>query len=320
MKQFFTLALSFFFIASSFAQVTAVKSGNWTDDNTWSTKMQPATGEDVIIPDDLTVEVAENLMTSADLNVKIFGTLKLNQGKLRIGNNSIITIYPKGRLVPAQGNGGEKIEIGNTEQYTGLQGTLTGPMVASKSTSGFQSFAMAALPVKFTQFSVATQNNNVLVQWSTAEEQDAAYFEVQRSTNGADWNAIGQVAAAGNSNRLTQYTFTDKNKLAGTVYYRIKQADINGKAAYTPVQSIRSQAAAQVAIVAYQSGVSVQFGQQVKGKVAVLVVNRAGQVVARQNFESPVGNVMLNTASLKGNFFVSIQSAAGVTASKQVVL
>lgn len=321
MKQFFTLVLSFFFVASSFAQVTAVKSGSWEDNSTWNSKVQPKNGDEVVIPNGMIVEVDDNQkLTSANLKVNIYGTLAINQGQFRIGDNSVINIYATGRLVPVKGNGGEKVIIGAVEKYTGVQGIIYGPLTASKTTTGFQSFTFSVLPVKFSAFSVATQNNNVLVQWSTAEESGAAHFDVQRSTNGTDWASIGRVAAAGNSSSLKQYAFTDKNKVTGTAYYRIQQVDANGQTAYTAIQTIRTAAPAQVSIVAYQNNVALQFTQQVKGKVAVVIVNRAGQVVAQQALENPVGNVTVNTASLKGNYFVTIQSVAGLSASKQVVL
>ncbi len=320
MKQIFTLVLAIFAITSSFAQVTAVKSGKWDDRNIWSTKNLPSNSNEVLIPNGISVEVDENIMiTNVNLTVQVFGILNLNQGKLNIGDNSVINVYPSGRVVPTKGNGGEKINIGNRELYNGNDGIIYGPMTATRSTNGFVPFSFSVLPVQFASFGVALQNGKVLVQWSTVQEDGAAYFEVERSTNGTDWTGIGQVTATGNSTRLVQYAFTDRNVVNGTAYYRIKQADVNGKMAYTAVQTIRT-AAAQVSIMAFQNKVAVQFAKEVKGKVDVLVMNRAGQVVARQTLDNPVGNVVLNTSSLKGNHFVTVQSIAGFNTSKQVVL
>ncbi|MGV3658232.1 MAG: hypothetical protein ACO1NX_09765 [Chitinophagaceae bacterium] len=320
MKQIFTLVIALFAISSSFAQVTAVKNGKWDEKGTWNTNNLPPSGSEVIIPNGIAVQVDDNAkFTNVDFTVQVFGILSLNQGKLNIGGNSVINVYPSGRIVPVKGNGGEKITIGNIEQYTGKEGIIYGPMVATKTTNGFVPFTFSVLPVQFASFGVALQNGKVLVQWSTIQEDGASYFEVERSTNGTDWTGIGQVTATGNSTRLVQYAFTDRNLVNGTAYYRIKQADVTGKTAYTAVQAIRT-AAAQVSIMNFHNKVAVQFGKEVKGKVDVLVVNRAGQVVARQTLTNPVGNVVLNTSSLKGNHFVTIQSIAGVSASQQVVL
>src|SRR5690606_38539904 len=141
MKQIFTQILSFFFIASSFAQKTAVISGNWDDNNTWSNKTQPKNGDKVIIRNGIAVEIDDNeKLTNADFEVAIFGILSLDNGQFRIGGNSTITLYPSGRLVPTKGNGGEKVIIGKEEKYNGKQGILYGPLFAAKTTNGFQSF------------------------------------------------------------------------------------------------------------------------------------------------------------------------------------
>ena len=250
----------------------------------------------------------------------VFGKLVLKNGKLRIGDNSKITLFTTGSLISIKENNADQITIGGIEKYNGTFGTLYGPLVASKSTSGFQPVTYTVLPVKFTQFNVVAKNSHVVVQWATAEETGAAYFEVERSSNGTTWTTVGQVKAAGNTAQQTQYNYTDNYTVNGTIYYRIKQADVNGKANYTAIQTIRSGAMAQVNIVAAQNKVAVQFNQPVKGKVEVLIVNHAGQVINKQLIQNGAGQVVLNTTNLKGAHFVTISNGAGINASKQVVL
>lgn len=326
MKNFYTLLVSFLFIATSFAQTNmAVLNGRWDNAGTWSLKRVPANGDKVEIPSNKTVEIAGNEDASAaNMDVNVFGTLQLDNGKLTLGYNSKITLQEGGRLVTLKRTPADKIIIGNVEKYNGSEGTLTGFMVATSTTSvspnGFMKALPTILPVKFASFDVAIKNGGVQVQWATAEEANADYFEIERSNGNNVWTALGRVKAAGNSTSLVQYSFTDKSSVNGTVYYRIKQADVDGKTVYTTIKSVTNNNTAQVNIIAVNSQVAVQFAKEVKGKVDVLVVNRAGQVMARQTLNNPVGNITLNTASLKGNYYVAIQSAAGVSASKQVVL
>ena len=105
---------------------------------------------------------------------------------------------------------------------------IVGPVYASVATAGtFISIPMTILPVKFVGFSVARQNNDVLVQWSTAEEVAAANYEVERSFDGTTWSKVGTLAAKGNATSLTNYSFTDRNLSSQTAYYRVKQLDID---------------------------------------------------------------------------------------------
>lgn len=327
MKKFYTLILSFFFIAAAFAQTnTAVTNGRWDNANTWSLRHAPINGETVEIPADKTVEVSGNIdLLSTTLDVKIWGSMVLNNGKLNLGTNSKITLFEGATLVTSKFTPADKINIGSVEKYTGTEGTLTGPLLSSNKTSispnGFMTSEPVVLPVKFASFNVAAKNNEVLVKWSTAEETGAAYYEVQRSNNGTQWTAIGQVKAAGNTKSLTPYNFTDRHNLAGTVYYRIKQVDVDSKMIYTAVQTLVNTNGSQVSIVAANQKVAVQFAQPVKGKVEVVVLNRAGQVVARQLVENGAGQVVLHQiASLKGVYFVAVHNGQGISASQQVIL
>lgn len=84
------------------------------------------------------------------------------------------------------------------------------------------------LPVELLSLDARPRGTAVDVTWATATEHDAAYFEVQRSADGASFQPIGQIAAAGNSHQRVEYLFTDKEPLNGANYYRLNQVDIDG--------------------------------------------------------------------------------------------
>jgi len=90
------------------------------------------------------------------------------------------------------------------------------------------------LPVELTTFSGALNSNgDAILNWSTASEKNSDYYQVERSTNGMNFNHIGKVYAAGNSNEELSYTFKDdfsdiKSIASSQLYYRIKQVDVDG--------------------------------------------------------------------------------------------
>ena len=55
---------------------------------------------------------------------------------------------------------------------------------------------------------------------------------MEKSTDGLNWNTIGQLPAAGNSNELLSYQFVDAEKNNATLYYRLNQVDMDGKNEY----------------------------------------------------------------------------------------
>ena len=90
-----------------------------------------------------------------------------------------------------------------------------------------QSFRI--LPVELLAFNAAvTENSKVRVTWSTAAEENNAYFTVERSSDAKTWSAIGIVPGVGNSNVIENYEFLDEQPVFGRQYYRITQTDLDG--------------------------------------------------------------------------------------------
>ncbi len=79
------------------------------------------------------------------------------------------------------------------------------------------------------------------LQWTTAIEQAADRFEVQRIGDGFLFEKIGEVAARGTSTVANVYAFGDKKPRNGTNYYRLLQIDYNGATAYSNVVSAEWQ-------------------------------------------------------------------------------
>lgn len=94
------------------------------------------------------------------------------------------------------------------------------------------------VPVELTSFKAKTNNNTTVLTWQTASERDNQGFTIERSTNGATYNAIGQVKGNGTTSAAHDYTFTDNTPSVNTNYYRLRQTDFNGKETLSPVVSV----------------------------------------------------------------------------------
>ena len=88
------------------------------------------------------------------------------------------------------------------------------------------------LPVELLSFSGDCQNQTSVLNWSTASEYNSAYFDIERSENGFDWEVIHSVDAAGFSSSLVEYQYVDLNKFNNTSYYRLNQFDVDGRNEY----------------------------------------------------------------------------------------
>jgi hypothetical protein len=107
------------------------------------------------------------------------------------------------------------------------------------STSEFGGVSVAAnLPVHFTSFNGRVKDGQSFLTWTTAEEQNNSYFEVQKSTNGSSYTSIGKVTPKGGL--TNQYDFTDGSTLSSVNYYRLKQVDLDGRSMFSKVLILRS--------------------------------------------------------------------------------
>jgi hypothetical protein len=87
-----------------------------------------------------------------------------------------------------------------------------------------------SLPVSLINFSAfLTPQNQAELSWSTASELNASHFNVHRSDNGIEKQAIGVVSAQGNSNEIVEYYFVDVEPVNGQAFYFLEQVDFDGK-------------------------------------------------------------------------------------------
>ena len=97
---------------------------------------------------------------------------------------------------------------------------------------------LAPLPVVWLSVKAETKDNRYIeVKWGTATEHNNAGFEVERSEDGGgSWRLVGKVAARGNSNEPSYYSFNDEQVVAGIKYqYRIRQTDLDGRVRYSTI-------------------------------------------------------------------------------------
>lgn len=96
----------------------------------------------------------------------------------------------------------------------------------------FRSWTLASsympLPITLVAWEGQCEGRTVTLKWTTASEQDNAYFTIEKSRDASTWSAIGTVPGAGNSSSMINYSFTDDAAADGLAYYRLRQTDFNG--------------------------------------------------------------------------------------------
>ncbi|GAA4497736.1 hypothetical protein GCM10023172_13170 [Hymenobacter ginsengisoli] len=164
------------------------------------------------------------------------------------------------------------------------------------------SSSSCVLPVELVAFTARhVPGQGTLLSWGTALESNSAAFvvESQADPTTSAWQAVAQVAAASSSTSPRQYQARDMRPLAGTCYYRLRQVDLDGKVAYSPVVSVSATATELVAYPNPATGTVHLSGPLAPGSAAqVRLLDATGRCMAsatgpagRAAFDLPLASV-----------------------------
>lgn len=117
--------------------------------------------------------------------------------------------------------------------HTATVGSITDFTIASNNMVGFSWFNVGSgnnnpLPIELIKFEANCNQSSVMINWSTASEQNAEKFVIEKSRDLINWQHVAEKSAAGNSNYLIEYAQIDPSPYAGTTYYQLRQIDFNG--------------------------------------------------------------------------------------------
>ena len=97
----------------------------------------------------------------------------------------------------------------------------------------------STLPVEFIFFDAyLTDERIVRLIWQTVSEINNSGFEIQKSSDGRNWQIIDFIEGQGTTTENQEYQYQDKNPFAGINYYRLKQVDFDGAFEYSKVIAV----------------------------------------------------------------------------------
>lgn len=171
------------------------------------------------------------------------------------------------------------------------------------------------LPIQVIAFNAETcsDNLNVCVNWSTANEENTHVFTVQKSTDGNNFYDLQSVNAAGNSIGLLNYTITDKQPALGTNYYRLKQINLDGSEKYSEIKTVNFDAKNNNVSIAPNptvNNVQLQFFATENANTNITIRDHNNKIWQTINYVATNGlnHVQLNVNTLPaGVYMVTLQ-------------
>ena len=194
------------------------------------------------------------------------------------------------QLLIAMYDGNQWQTIGNGAT-TGNSTAGTIDNATTPSTFGYFTFgsnsAANALPVEFIHFEATRQSpQEVIVEWATATEENNDYFEVQRSSDGINFEVIDEIDGNGTTIYRQDYSYTDVQAPSGVTYYRLRQVDYNEVFDYSTIEMVegaeangRSLELVSVYPNPFNSYFKLDFDAPLDGNAQVSITNMSGNVV-----------------------------------------
>jgi hypothetical protein len=142
------------------------------------------------------------------------------------------------------GSNGTSIGTEGTDNFgsgAGLAGILTVTFPFAQLPPNMQKCQSTILPVVLSSLT-ATYNSTgyTLVSWSTSNQVNASYFEVERSLDGTQFLPVGQVFVSSSSDPVHNYSYNDNltGVNSNVLYYRLKLVDADGHYGYSKIVAV----------------------------------------------------------------------------------
>jgi hypothetical protein len=180
------------------------------------------------------------------------------------------------------------------------------------------------LPVNLISFTAKKGINGIELNWATASEQNNNRFELQRSADGNSFVTIKTVTGANNANSRNNYSFLDKNPIAGVNYYKLVQIDNDGTVKELGVQAVSSDSkglAFNVSSYGDVNQINYTVYATATGKANVSVFDLSGKQVANIAIDLAAGNnnLKINSNNLKSGVYVAVLKAENNTLTSKFV-
>jgi len=194
-----------------------------------------------------------------------------------------VTDLPNLTVVKTLGAGTTWVDIGKVSDTA-----EPGNIVSGAFNSSFGTFTLAnlsagsnSLPIELVSFEGRNTAEGVELTWVTASEHNNDYFDVEKSSDGAEFQSISRVKGAGTKNSASYYEVVDATLPTRSSYYRLRQVDLDGNSSLSEVIYIQSATTDNVVVFPNPTnGQPVQIHTSSIDKTSVVeIMNMMGVVI-----------------------------------------
>ncbi len=168
---------------------------------------------------------------------------------------------------------------------------------------------------------------DVALTWETYQEVNSARFEIERSTDGINFQGIGNVQAQGFSSNPHSYSFVDRQPAGERIFYHYRQIDRDGSAQLSnTVELLRSATDAFAMIDVFPNPftdqLSIRFGEVFPEGGELDIYDIAGRQIHQEILAASTTELLTlreQVASLKPGIYFIRLSYEGKTRTAKVI-
>ncbi len=189
------------------------------------------------------------------------------------------------------------------------------------------STCLAVLPLTLLSFEGSQEPGGVVLDWQTSNEENTAYYVVERNTGNNQFDSIGHVTANSQATGST-YHFTDNNApQVNEIQYRLRMVDMDGNFTYSKVVVVAGAAlpaqAINLAPNPSHTTATLYLQAETSGTVQISLWSLAGERVQVQTNAVSKGQNALAIESIgrlaKGMYVVKMVSGNQTASTKLIV-
>ncbi|MBU0488293.1 MAG: T9SS type A sorting domain-containing protein [Bacteroidetes bacterium] len=245
---------------------------------------------------------------------------------------------PEQHTVVKRADAGTDWACFGTHDNATQSGSGTNPVTAKRSAvSGFSHHAIARsedqmLPIEMLSFEGFCDENSITLSWSTSSEINNDYFELEKSPDLNNWDFVGMLDGAGNSNFTQEYSLIDSNPYEATTdgtsptFYRLKQIDFNGNVnIHGPFEVLCEEEQANEFFNAYLNSdraIVVNFTETLNQPFTVCLFDNTGRQLVKEESVAAEGmnQIQFPANEFSRGIYLLVFKTAGKSITKKIIL
>lgn len=213
-------------------------------------------------------------------------------------------VYSNGALSAVSVNGGAAGTTANANHggitYYATAGTSgTQNQAITQAQTSIFPISCVVLAANFLSVSASYQNENIIVDWQVANEENVQEYAIERSFDGSNFTTAGVIGYKPPPESINDYSYTDPGTGSShpLIYYRIKRVDIDGHPTFSKIVQVRLSVPAKLMVTPNPAGESaiLSFISDHNANISIRLIDMTGHSIWHKQCLAGVG---MNTLPL----------------------